>query len=166
MSIDVLVAGIGNVFLGDDGFGVEVARRLAADPPIEGVSVVDFGVRTLHLSYELLNPPRFLIVVDACARGEAPGTLYVLEPEQLPAPSNDVADAHSMSIDTVFRSLAALGGAPPPLRVIGCEPGSLDEGIGLSSAVEEAIPRAVELVRREITRRMDASTAKEKEKTS
>jgi hydrogenase maturation protease len=162
VSDDVLVAGIGNVFLGDDGFGVEVARQLAAGPPIDGASVVDFGIRALHLSYALLDPPRLLLVVDACSRGEAPGTLFVLEPEDLPEDDGALADAHSMSLDTVLRSLRSLGGAPPPLRIVACEPACLDEGMGLSDAVARAVPRAVELVRREIARaRMDSTATQQ-----
>jgi hydrogenase maturation protease len=163
---DVLVAGIGNVFRGDDGFGVEVARQLAAQPPIEGVSVVDFGIRALHLSYALLDPPQLLLVVDACSRGQAPGTLFVLEPSDVLASETAIPDAHSMTLDTVLRSLRALGGAQPPLRIIACEPACLDERMGLSEPVERAVPRAVELVRQEIARARGASFNPKQERKS
>jgi hydrogenase maturation protease len=163
---DVLVAGIGNVFLGDDGFGVEVARQLAAGAPIEGATVVDFGIRAIHLSYALLDPPRMLLVVDACRRGEAPGTVFVIEPEDVPVSDEAIADAHSMTLDTVLRSLRSLGGATPPLRIIACEPACLDEGMGLSEPVASAVPRAVELVRREIARARADSTTTQQETQS
>jgi hydrogenase maturation protease len=162
----VLVAGIGNVFRGDDGFGVEVARRLAADPPRAGVSVADFGIRALHLSFALLDPPRLLLIVDACSRGEPPGTLFVLEPGDLPASGEVVADGHSMNLESVLRSLRALGGAPPPLRIIGCEPACLDEQMGLSKPVARAVPRAVDLVRQEIERELRAPPGAGRESTS
>jgi hydrogenase maturation protease len=165
VSDEVLVAGIGNVFLGDDGFGVEVARQLAAGPPIDGASVVDFGIRALHLSYALLDPPKLLLVIDACSRGEAPGTLFVLEPRDLPAVEG-IADAHSMTLDTVLRSLRSLGGATPPLRIVACEPACVDEGMGLSDAVARAVPQAVELVRREIARARQNSTTTQQERKS
>jgi hydrogenase maturation protease len=167
MSLNVLVAGIGNVLRSDDGFGVEVARQLASEELPPGVSVADFGIRALHLSYALLDPPRLLLVVDTCSRGEAPGTLFVVEPSDLDAPAGAVGDGHELSLAGVLASLRALGGAPPPVRLIGCEPACLDEGMGLSEPVALAVPRAVGLVRREIERESRARLgAQEKESKS
>src|SRR6185369_14690375 len=92
----VLVAGIGNVFFGDDGFGVEVARQLG-EPLPRGTRVADFGIRALHLAYELLDPPDLLVVADCMARGGPPGTLYVVEPEEVGAAS-PITDGHGMNI--------------------------------------------------------------------
>lgn len=145
----VLVAGIGNVFFGDDGFGVEVARRLADDPP-DNTRVTDYGIRALHLAYELLDPPDLLIVADCMARGGAPGTLYVLEPDT--ADSASIADGHGMNINVVCGAVRQLGGAMPPMLVVGCEPASIDPGIGLSAHVTGAIPGAIELIRELVTK--------------
>ncbi|MCC0093907.1 hydrogenase maturation protease [Streptomyces flavotricini] len=151
----ILIAGIGNVFLGDDGFGVETARRLA-DPGhgLPGhVEVVDIGVRGVHLAYQLLDGYDTLVLVDATARGGAPGTLYLIEaaePGTL-APQSPVLDGHQMSPDAVLallETLCAGTGTAPPRRiwVVGCEPGSLEEGIGLSAPVAAAVPEAVRMV--------------------
>lgn len=140
----ILVAGIGNIFFGDDGFGVEVARRLEGAPLPEGVVVVDYGIRGVHLAFELLDPPELLVVVDAMGRGEAPGTLYLLEPdvdEEAP-----VADSHQMDLRTVFASVRSMGGCLPPVRIVGCEPAELGERMGLSLRVERAIEPAIKLV--------------------
>jgi hydrogenase maturation protease len=168
MSVNVLVAGIGNVLRSDDGFGVEVARQLAAEALPPGVSVADFGIRALHLSYALLDPPRLLLVVDTYSRGEAPGTLFVVEPSELAEPdaAPQVGDGHELSLTGVLRSLRALGGEPPPVRLIGCEPACLDEGMGLSAPVALAVPRAVGLVRREIERELVARPGAQEESTS
>ena len=153
MTPRVLVAGIGNIFLGDDGFGVEVAARLARTPVPDGVHVADFGIRGVHLAYELLDGYDALVLVDAVPMGEAPGTLAVIEPEP-PAPSaegDDVApvvDAHSMSPGVVLGMLAGLGGTVRRIVVVGCEPSSVDEGIGLSPPVAAAVDAAVDLCRR------------------
>ncbi|MER7732187.1 hydrogenase maturation protease [Streptomyces erythrochromogenes] len=168
MSPKVLIAGIGNVFLGDDGFGVETVRALSAHPLPDGVEVVDFGVRGVHLAYQLLDGYDTLVLVDATARGGAPGTLYLIEPEteaeaaagadtaaaagagtQAAGPGEGpVLDGHHMSPDTVLALLGALcagTGATPPRRtlVLGCEPACVEEGIGLSAPVAAAVPEAV-----------------------
>ncbi|MFJ7590961.1 hydrogenase maturation protease [Streptomyces sp. NPDC097617] len=156
MNARVLVAGIGNVFLGDDGFGVETVRALAAHPLPEGVEVVDFGVRGVHLAYQLLDGYDTLLLIDATARGGEPGTLYLIEADghavarapgaQAPAPP--VLDGHHMSPDAVLAlldTLCAGTGATPPRRtlVLGCEPAGVEEGIGLSAPVAAAVPEAV-----------------------
>ncbi|MET7849799.1 hydrogenase maturation protease [Streptomyces avermitilis] len=149
-----LVAGIGNIFLGDDGFGVETARGLAERQLPAHIEVVDIGVRGVHLAYQLLNGYDTLILVDATARGEAPGTLYLIEhdspgggePQGAPA-----LDGHRMTPDTVLALLgtlcAATGGQPPRRTlIVGCEPASVEEGIGLSPPVSDAVPEAVRLI--------------------
>ncbi|MFE0728791.1 hydrogenase maturation protease [Streptomyces antibioticus] len=147
-----LVAGIGNIFLGDDGFGVETARRLTGRPLPSHVEVADVGVRGVHLAYRLLDGYDTLVLVDATARGEAPGTLYTIEYDGPGAGSGVPAiDGHRMTPDTVLALLdtlcAGTGGRPPRrVLIVGCEPASVEEAIGLSAPVEAAVPRAVELI--------------------
>jgi hydrogenase maturation protease len=142
--VKTLVAGVGNIFLGDDAFGVEVAARLATVPVPEGVTVADFGIRGIHLAYELLEGYDRLILVDALPRGEPPGTVYVVEPDAV-GPGGP-ADAHSMNPLSVFAHLAAIGGEPIPTVIVGCEPQSLDDEIGLSEPVRNAVDTAVNVV--------------------
>jgi hydrogenase maturation protease len=148
----VLVAGVGNIFLGDDGFGVEVANRLAGVPMPEDVRVADFGIRGVHLAYELLEGYDALVLIDALAMAEAPGTVAVIEPEMavLTPPGADVApamDAHSMNPGVVLGMLAGLGGTVDVIRVVGCEPATLEDGIGLSAPVAAAVDDAVTVVK-------------------
>ena len=150
----VLVAGVGNVFLGDDGFGVEVARRLADETLPGWVRVGDFGIRGVHLAYELLEGYEAAILVDAAPRGEAPGTVYVIEPDLDGEPDPSVqdgsgvlVDAHGMEPDAVFALLKALGGDIPKLLVVGCEPAEVSERMGLSPPVAGAVDQAVAVVR-------------------
>ena len=146
----VLVAGVGNVFFGDDGFGVEVARQLAGPMPT-GTRVLELGIRAVHFAFELLTPIDLLIVADCMARGGAPGTLYVVEPEVEAAPPA-LADAHGMNLSIVFTTLQQLGGTLPPTRIVGCEPATIEPRIGLSTVVTHAIPGAIELIRDLISR--------------
>jgi hydrogenase maturation protease len=141
----VLVAGIGNIFFGDDGFGSEVVRQLSSEP-IEGARVEDFGIRGLHLAYEMLAGYEHAVFVDAVTRGGAPGTLYVIEPDS--HATGEAPDAHRMDIANVFAFVRTLGGEAPPVTLIGCEPETLDEGIGLSRVVAAAVGVALPLVRR------------------
>lgn len=144
----VLVAGIGNVFLQDDGFGVAVAQALGRQALPEGTRVVDFGIRGLHLAYELLDPPDLLVLVDATPKMRAPGTLYLIDPELDEGLSGPrVTDAHAMHPGAVFASLLQLGGRLPRTRIVGCEPASVEEGMGLSPSVEQAVPAAVTMIR-------------------
>lgn len=140
----ILIAGIGNVFFGDDGFGVAVAQRLAGTPPPSS-HVEDYGIRAIHLAFALLDPPELCILVDCMARGGAPGTLYVVEPDL--DTRGTVADAHGMNLPVVFAAVRELGGRMPRTLVVGCEPADLEPGIGLSVAVESAVPLAIELIR-------------------
>ena len=148
MSGRTLVAGVGNVFLRDDAFGVEVVRLLADRPRQPGVQIKDFGIRGVHLVYELLNGYDLFVLIDAAPRGEAPGTVTVLEvelpsPEELPQP---VIDAHSLTPDAIFGLLASLGGRPGRNIVVACEPADVDAGMGLTEAVQAALPHAVRAV--------------------
>jgi hydrogenase maturation protease len=148
----MLVAGIGNIFLGDDGFGVEVARRLAAEGVPEWVRVADFGIRGIHLAYELLDGAYGLtVLVDAVPRGGPPGSVYLIDPDH--AGGNATApDAHSMTPDAVLSMLRSLGGNPGRLLIVGCEPRDTEERIELSGPVSRAVPEAIALVRQLIER--------------
>jgi hydrogenase maturation protease len=149
MSQCILVAGIGNIFLQDDGFGVEVAKRLADSELPEGVKVADFGIRGVHLAYEMLDGGYDMtILIDAAPRGEAPGTVYLIEPDldNIDAQQSASMDAHSMDPQVVFATLKSLGGSPRRVLIVGCEPLVIDDGIGLSEPVGRAVEEAVRLV--------------------
>jgi hydrogenase maturation protease len=156
VTAQVLVAGIGNVFFGDDGFGVEVARRLSVEPLPPGVEVEDFGIRGVHLAYRLFDPPGLLVLVDAVRRGGAPGTLYVIDPELEEPVGAGLADGHAIDVAAVLASVRALGGVLPRVRLVGCEPGALDVGMGLGEAVTRALPEAVRIVRELAERHVSA----------
>lgn len=142
----VLVAGIGNVFFGDDGFGPAVVTRLAPGALPAGVDVADYGIRGVHLAYELLDG-RYatLVLVDAVPLGEPPGTLAVVEVGD-PAAFGGAIDAHAMSPATVLSALTALGGPVPRVVLVGCQPGDLDGGMALSDPVTACLDEAVRLV--------------------
>jgi hydrogenase maturation protease len=141
----VLVAGVGNIFLTDDAFGSEVARRLADVALPEGVKVVDYGIRGMHLAYDLLDGYDALVVVDALPGNGSPGDLSVLEvgPDDL---GEGELDAHGMAPVAVLASLGQLGGSLPPTYLVGCQAASVEEGIGLSPAVAAAVEPAIALV--------------------
>jgi hydrogenase maturation protease len=146
-----LVAGLGNVFEGDDGFGVAVAQRLAAQPWPAGVEVRDFGIRGVHLAYQLLEPYDLVVMVDAVQRGGAPGTVYVIEhgvDETTPDPAEDAAmmDAHDLAPDGVLALVPRLGGTLPRVVVVGCEPASIAPDMQLSDAVAGSVETAARLV--------------------
>jgi hydrogenase maturation protease len=147
VSARVLVAGVGNVFLGDDGFGVEVARRMAAEDLPDGVRVADFGIRGVHLAYELLEGYQTAILVDAVARGGEPGTIYVIEPAAERADERTLLDAHGMEPDAALSMLQVLGGSDVKVLVVGCEPAEVEERIGLSARVAGVVPEAMAVVR-------------------
>jgi hydrogenase maturation protease len=142
-----LIAGVGNIFQRDDAFGVEVIRLLADRPWPPGVKVVDFGIRGVHLVYELLDGCDLFVLVDAAQRGCAPGTVTVLEvdPDHMPSPGG-VMDAHGLAPDQVFAMLASMGGRPGRSLVVACEPADVSDGMGLSDPVREALPTAVRAV--------------------
>lgn len=144
-----MVAGIGNIFLGDDAFGVELARRLTAETLPEGVRVTDYGIRGMHLAYDLLEmAPDTTILLDAVSRGGEPGTVYVLEigSGDVPGIEPSAVDAHGMEPDAVLALLENLGGSAGRTLLVGCEPANTEEGIGLSPTVAAAVDRAVEVV--------------------
>jgi hydrogenase maturation protease len=141
----VLVAGIGNIFLTDDGFGPEVARRLASRALPDGVKVVDYGIRGMHLAYDLLEGYDGLVIVDAIARQGTPGEVVVIRigPEDL---GTGDFDAHGMEPVSVLASLGSMGGELPPTYVVGCEPADVQDGMGLTPVVEAAVDRAIDVV--------------------
>jgi hydrogenase maturation protease len=149
----VLVAGIGNVFLGDDGFGCEVVRRLSAGPAMPGVDVVEFGIRGMDLAYALLRDYRAAILVDAAPRGYAPGTLTVIEPRPPSAGAVDL-QTHGMDPVRVLALARELGGVPARTYVVCCEPEFIpDTGadeevvVALSAPVRGALDAAAGMVR-------------------
>jgi hydrogenase maturation protease len=142
----VLVAGVGNIFFGDDGFGVEVARELAGRSLPDGVRVADFGIRGVHLAFELLDGYDVLVLVDAVPMNEEPGTLAVVEVEPTLSGTGPALDAHSMSPAAVLSLLADLQGSVGRVLVVGCEPAVIGDGIGLSPVVAAAVPAAVDAV--------------------
>jgi hydrogenase maturation protease len=147
----ILVAGIGNIFLGDDGFGVEVAKRLLSYDLPEAVRVVDFGIRGFDLAYALQDGYETTILVDAYPHGKPPGTVSLVEPDlhQLNDPQQAVVETHGMDPLKVLRMAASMNRSLKNVLLVGCEPASLggDEGhMGLSEPVESAIDEAVKLV--------------------
>ena len=193
MSQRVLVAGVGNIFLGDDGFGVEVARRLAKLDLPEWVAVGDYGISGMHLAYDLADGVEMAILVDAMPRGDKPGTIYVVEPSTVgagglpssfdvelmspgqhqrhidarrpaaeggdpgqagdPGPAGEpgqaaaaLFDGHGMQPDVVLGMLEMLGGQVGRVLIVGCEPASIDYGMGLSEPVSAAVGDAVRVV--------------------
>jgi hydrogenase maturation protease len=161
MTTRILVAGIGNIFLGDDGFGSEVVRNAEIPRDDASVRVIDYGIRGMHLAYDLLEDWDSLVLVDAVPSRGNPGTLHVFQAdrEQDRESGSGTAglDAHSMDPAAVFASLRALGGSPPYTVVVGCEAGSVEEGIGLTEPVAKAVPRAVRAVE-EIVAALQTST--------
>jgi hydrogenase maturation protease len=150
MSQRVLIAGIGNIFLQDDGFGVEAVRRLAAGSLPEWVRVVDFGIRGVHLAYEILDGDYdAVILVDAAPRGGDPGTVYLIEPDLESANRREPVslDAHGMDPQVVLEMIKTLGGIRGRLYIVGCEPLETEEGIGLSAPVAGGVKEAIRLVR-------------------
>jgi hydrogenase maturation protease len=145
----VLIAGVGNIFHGDDGFGVAVAQELAGTQLPDGVQLCDYGVAGLHLAYQMLDGYDLVVIVDATQRGEAPGTLYLIEPGSRPAGAPEpvpMVDAHGMTPDAVLSLVPRLGGEVGRVLVVGCEPACLRPGIGLSAQVEDSVGRAARLV--------------------
>lgn len=157
MSCRILVAGIGNIFLGDDGFGCEVVQRLAERELPEGVEVVDFGIRGLDLAYALHDDYEAVVFVDATPRGEEPGTVYVIEPE-IEEDGEVTLDTHGMDPVKVLRFARAMGAEPTRTLVVGCEPQLVpgrhgfqtraydDMLMELSEPVQRAINEAAKLV--------------------
>jgi len=157
MTGTLLIAGVGNIFLGDDGFGVEVASRLASAQLPDWARVADYGIKGMHLAHDLAGGYDSAILIDATPRGGAPGTLYVIEPDLHSAATelaggdagsglNAMFNAHGMQPDVVLGMLGMLGAQTRQLLVVGCEPASVDYGIGLSEPVAAAVDEAVRIV--------------------
>lgn len=157
MSGRVLVAGIGNIFLGDDAFGVEVVNRLAQRSLPGNVSVADFGIRSFDLAYALMEDWELVILVDALPRGGEPGTLYIFEPD-LPRNGEVPAslDAHTMNPVSVLRMVRALGGEVGRMLIVGCEPATVEPdaggNMGLSESVAGTVDEAVRTIEELIAR--------------
>ena len=148
-----LVAGIGNIFFGDDGFGVEVVRRLRTGPALpSNVKVLDIGIRGIHLAYELMDGCDLLVLVDVAARGHRPGTVSVIEADE---PTGEqarfergtpVLDAHGLAPAELLGALSTLEARPGRTLVVACEPADLEPGIGLSGPVAAAVDSALSLI--------------------
>lgn len=151
MTARILVAGIGNIFLGDDGFGSEVLRHAEIPQQESGVRVVDYGIRGMHLAYDLLEEWDTLILVDAIPSQGNPGALHVFQADHDSANGTPALDAHSMDPQAVFGSLRALGGTPPYTVIVGCEAGNVEEGMGLTEPVASSVPRAARAVQEIVT---------------
>jgi hydrogenase maturation protease len=166
MSGRILVAGIGNIFLADDGFGCEVVRRLAECELPDNVEVRDFGIRGIDLAYALMDPYEGVVFVDAVSRGEEPGTVYLIEAE-VPEEGEVALDTHSMDPVKVIRLARFLGANIPRTLVVGCEPKVVLTGedyddmlIQLSEPVQRAVDEAVKLVE-SVVEEINAKTTSE-----
>jgi hydrogenase maturation protease len=153
MTPTMLIAGIGNIFLGDDAFGVEVVRRLSGRKLPDGVRVMDFGIRGFDLAYALLDGYDVTVLVDATPRGGVPGTLYTIEPDlhalHHPEAPDLLIETHGMNPMRVLGLVKAMGGQLRRLLVVGCEPATTgpEEGLmGLSEPVRAAVDVAVGLI--------------------
>jgi hydrogenase maturation protease len=163
----ILVAGIGNIFLGDDAFGVEVVKRLSRRKLPDAVRVADFGIRGLDLVYALESGYETTILVDACPRGEAPGTVFVLEPDLKSIGAGDgLIEPHGMNPMNVIGMAKAMNVPLNRVLVVGCEPESLggEEGhMVLSQAVEAALDQAVATIENLVNRILDGTWQDAKE---
>lgn len=153
----ILVAGIGNIFLGDDAFGCEVIQRILRRGLPDYVRVEDFGIRGFDLAYALMDEYEAIILVDAVPRGEQPGTLYAIEPDLSAlddtGPAEMMVETHGMNPMKVLAMVKALGGEPKRIMLVGCEPTPSDEErMGLSEPVEAALDEAVGMVESLIAR--------------
>ncbi|MGH3412514.1 MAG: hydrogenase maturation protease [Marmoricola sp.] len=153
----LLVAGVGNIFLHDDGFGPETVRRMAGDGLPADVEVVDYGIRGMHLAYDLLDGYDALVLVDTVPGDGEAGTLTVLR-----APDGGFAggefDGHGMDPVAVLGHLRRLGGELPPTYVVGCRPGDTSDGMGLTPAVDAAVAHAVRLTRNLVAHLLEGDT--------
>jgi len=157
----ILVAGIGNAWLRDDGFGGAVAQALSERELPDGVHVFDFGTGGLELAYEVMRGYDALILVDVSRQGEEPGTLYVMEPDPADVEGSiedgQPLDLHAMDPQTVLRFVKYVGGWPGRVMVVACEPSEVEDvGFGLSDAVAGAVERAVDLVLQTVGELSDA----------
>lgn len=161
MTPRILVAGVGNIFLGDDAFGVEAARALACEEVPQDVCVADYGTSGMHLAFDLLDGFEALVLIDATPRGEAPGTVSLLDlgdGTEVTASATVALDAHGMQPDAVLGLLGELGGRVEKVFVVGCEPSDVEHRAGLTAPVREAIPEALRVVRT-LVRELTGTTA-------
>lgn len=148
----ILVAGFGNIFLGDDAFGCEVVRLLVDMQVPDDVAICDFGIRGYDLAYALLEPCKVIILIDAIARGLRPGTVSVLQPADSADPPSvsDILDPHSMNPARLLYVARTLGEITAKIYIVGCEPSDfsdeLEDRMGLSEPVQSAVPKAAQVV--------------------
>jgi hydrogenase maturation protease len=146
----ILVVGIGNIFFGDDAFGCEVARELSHRALPDNVRVEDYGIRSYDLAYALMEDYDATIMVDTVSRGQAPGSLYLIEPDlSNPGEQNEIPNGHSLNPASVLQMVRSLGGVPRGIYLVGCEPAVLDSDdgeLGLSAVVQASVPLALELI--------------------
>ena len=159
----ILVAGIGNIFFGDDAFGCEVAQELANRRLPAGVVVKDFGIRSYDLAYAIMDEYDATILIDATPRGGPPGTVYLLEldPKSLDEFPEEAVNAHSMNPVRVLQLVRSLGGNARGLHLVGCEPAVLDseEGqMGLSEIVQAAVTPAIDMIESLVRDLLETST--------
>jgi hydrogenase maturation protease len=146
-----LIAGLGNVFAGDDGFGSAVVRALDGSDLPPGTEICDVGICGVHLAYRLLDRYDLVVLVDAVQRSAEPGTLFVIEHDTDPDrgeadPTAPLLDAHDLGPDGVLALVPLLGGAVPRVVVVGCEPATLAAGMTLSASVASSVEPAAALV--------------------
>jgi hydrogenase maturation protease len=146
-----LIAGIGNIFLGDDAFGCEVVSELARRSLPAEVRVEDFGIRSYDLAFALTEGYETVILVDAVPRGEAPGTVYLIEPDlkEIEKLAPTTPDAHSLNPVSVLQLAGSLGSFEGKLFLVGCEPLEVnceDGAMGLSEPVRRAVPQAAAMI--------------------
>jgi hydrogenase maturation protease len=156
----ILVAGVGNAWMQDDGFGSEVAQRLERRELPSGVTVMDFGSGGLDLAYEIMRGYHALVLIDVSRQGGEPGTLYVIEPDPedyaRPIEDGEMISPHGMDPQTVLRFVNAVGGFSGKVVVVACEPGPIEElAVGLSAAVEAAIEKAIGVVMQQLAELQD-----------
>jgi hydrogenase maturation protease len=165
----ILIAGIGNIFHGDDAFGCEVIRQLFGRKISEEATVMDFGIRSYDLAYALTIDYDVTILVDAVSRGEKPGTVFLIEPDinRLGELEANAIDAHSMNPVAVLQMAQSLGEISGQLFLVGCEPAILEsDEIGLSAEVSAAIPHAIEMIESLVTNLLEAKSQKQKQQTN
>lgn len=147
----ILIAGIGNIFHGDDGFGCEVLRQLDPRSLPAGVTARDFGIRSYDMAYAIVDGHDVVIMVDAASRGQPPGTVYLIEPDlnRLEALEQSAVDAHAMNPVAVLQLAKSLGGIKAAIYLVACEPAVLESEDGqmeLSEPVRQAVPQALAMI--------------------
>jgi hydrogenase maturation protease len=160
----ILLAGIGNIFQGDDAFGCEIIRALAAETLPAGVTAVDYGIRSYDLAYALNDDYDAVVLIDAAGQGKEPGSVYLmqLDPGKLSEMDQGSVDPHAMNPVSVIQMAQSFGVIKSSLYLIGCEPENLggeDGAMGLSERVEGALPQALQLTRSLLAELLSGSTA-------